>query len=60
MALRKPDLAYSHVHPVARDAKAGTSTFDAEFPSAGMFWLFLQFRAGGSVHTAAFTAKVTR
>lgn len=60
VALRKPDLAYSHIHPVAHDATAGTITFDAEFPSAGTFRLFLQFRAGGKVHTAAFTAAVMK
>jgi hypothetical protein len=60
VALRKPDLAYSHIHPVAHDAEAGSITFDAEFPSAGPFRLFLQFRAEGAVHTAAFTVEVMK
>ncbi|HEY2715785.1 MAG TPA: hypothetical protein VGI73_06145 [Solirubrobacterales bacterium] len=60
VALRKPDLAYSHIHPVAHDAEAGTLTFEAEFPSAGTFRLFLQFRAGGEVHTVAFTVEVMK
>jgi len=60
VALRKPDLAYSHIHPVAHDAEAGTITFDATFPSAGTFRLFLQFRAERAVHTVAFTADVMK
>lgn len=58
VALRKPDLAYSHIHPVADDRRAGTITFDAEFPEAGTYRLFLQFRAEGAVHTASFTVDV--
>jgi hypothetical protein len=58
VALRKPDLAYSHIHPVADDRRAGTITFDAEFPTAGTYALFLQFRAEGSVRTAPFTVEV--
>jgi len=58
VALRKPDLAYSHIHPVADDRRAGTITFDAEFPAAGTYRLFLQFRAEGAVHTASFTVDV--
>ena len=58
VALRKPDLAYSHIHPVADDRRAGTITFDAEFPNAGTYGLFLQFRAEGAVHTAPFTVEV--
>jgi hypothetical protein len=53
VALRAGDLAYLHVHP-HEDAVA----FDAEFPSAGRYRLFLQFKAGGAVHTAAFTKVV--
>lgn len=53
VALRDGDLAYLHVHP-HEDAVA----FDAEFPSAGRYRLFLQFKAGGRVHTAAFTKVV--
>lgn len=53
VALREGDLAYLHVHPHA-DAVA----FDAEFPSAGRYRLFLQFKVDGVVHTAAFTKVV--
>jgi hypothetical protein len=30
----------------------------ATFPSAGTYRLFLQFRAGGALHTIAFTEEV--
>jgi hypothetical protein len=53
VALREGDLAYLHVHP-HDDAVA----FDAEFPSAGRYRLFLQFKVGGTVHTVAFTKVV--
>jgi hypothetical protein len=33
-------------------------TFDAEFPSSGRYRLFLQFKHGGRVQTAAFTQEV--
>ncbi|MET7402846.1 hypothetical protein ABZS66_56135 [Dactylosporangium sp. NPDC005572] len=50
VALRDGDLAYLHVHPVR-----GT-TFAAEVPSAGRYRLYLDFKHGGTVHTAEFTA----
>jgi hypothetical protein len=50
VALRGGDLAYLHVHP----AGPGLA-FAAEVPSAGTYRLFLDFRHGGVVHTAAFT-----
>jgi hypothetical protein len=55
VALRQGDLAYLHVHPDARSLR-----FMAEFPSAGTYRLFLQFRVDGRVHTAAFTQEVAR
>jgi hypothetical protein len=60
VALRRPDLAYSHVHPIAHDARAGTIRFHAELPSAATYRLFLQFRAAGAVHTAPFTVVVRK
>jgi hypothetical protein len=54
VALREGDLAYLHVHPHDGDAVA----FGADFPSAGRYRLFLQFRHEGRVHTAAFTKVV--
>ena len=55
VALREGDLAFLHVHP-DRDRLR----FMAEFPSAGRYRLFLQFKTGGRVHTAAFTRAVSK
>jgi hypothetical protein len=60
VALRKPDLAYSHVHPLTHNTAAATITFNADFPSAATYRLFLQFRAAGRVHTAPFTVSVNK
>lgn len=59
VALRAGNLAYTHVHPTGADRATGTVTFAAMFPDPGAHRLFLQFRAGGRVHTAAFTQTVT-
>jgi hypothetical protein len=50
VALREGDLAFLHVHP-----DADSPSFMTEFPSAGRYRLFLQFRDAGRIHTAAFT-----
>ena len=55
VALREGDLAFLHVHP-----DADRPSFMAEFPSSARYRLFLQFKTGGRVHTAAFTQKVSR
>ena len=55
VALREGDLAYLHTHP-----EDGTLSFGAEYPTAGRYRLFLQFKHSGRVHTAAFTQEVTR
>ena len=55
VALREGDLAFLHVHP-DEDALA----FRAEFPSAGRYRLYLQFKHAGACHTAAFTQEVSR
>jgi hypothetical protein len=55
VALREGDLAFLHVHPTERP---GTIAFDATFPSAGRYRLFLQFKVDGAVQTAAFTHEV--
>ncbi len=52
--LRAGDLAYEHVHPLAADALA----FETGEAPPGLYRLFLQFRHGGTVHTAAFTHAV--
>jgi hypothetical protein len=51
VALRAGDLAYLHVHP----AGDGLS-FDIEVPSPGTYRLYLDFKHGGVVRTAEFTA----
>jgi hypothetical protein len=55
VALHAPDLAYSHVHPNGTDRGQGAITFDTDLHARGTYRLFLQFRTGGRVHTAAFT-----
>jgi hypothetical protein len=63
VALREGDLAYLHVHPGGHDEAAGHDdavAFASEFPSAGRYRLFLQFKHEGNVHTAEFTQEVAR
>jgi hypothetical protein len=55
VVLRAGDLAYLHTH-----ADADSLQFDTTFPSDGSYRAFLQFSAGGSVHTAPFTVEVNR
>jgi hypothetical protein len=59
VALREGDLAFLHVHPMEREAGSGTIRFMTEFPSAGSYRLFLQFKHEARVHTAAFTREVS-
>lgn len=56
VALRAGDLAYLHVHPEEGGPGPAVS-FAATAPSAGTYRLFLDFRHGGTVHTAAFTVE---
>jgi hypothetical protein len=55
VALRRGDLAFLHVHP-----DENSLLFEATFPTAGAYRLFLQFEVAGRVHTAAFTLEVSR
>lgn len=55
VALRQGDLAFLHVHP-----DANSLLFEATFPTAGSYRLFLQFKVAGEIHTAAFTLEVAR
>ncbi|CAA9304723.1 MAG: FIG00995371: possibly secreted protein [uncultured Friedmanniella sp.] len=60
VALRDRDLAYLHVHPAGSPGDGTTKpgpqvTFYATVPSAGDYRLFLDFRHGDQVRTAAFT-----
>jgi hypothetical protein len=53
VVLREGDLEYLHVH-----AEQDELAFETDFPSSARYRLFLQFRAGGAVHTAEFTQEV--
>lgn len=62
VSLRSGDLAYLHTHP-ARDAEDGVNggpriEFVTEFPTPARYRLYLDFAAGGRVHTAEFTVEV--
>ncbi|MFD8687673.1 hypothetical protein [Streptomyces sp. NPDC059651] len=64
VALRAGDLAYLHVHPDGEPGDAGTApgpdiAFTTTAPSRGSYRLFLDFRHGGVVRTAAFTVTAT-
>lgn len=59
VALREGDLAFLHVHPITgEDAAPGEIAFEATFPTAGSYRLFLQFQVDGEVETVAFTQEV--
>jgi hypothetical protein len=60
VALREGDLAYLHVHPEEGPEPGAGVSFMTEFPSAGRYRLFLQFKHDGRVHTTAFTRAVAR
>jgi len=56
VALREGDLAFLHVHPEEdHEVAAEEIEFEATFPTAGRYRLYLQFRHEGSVRTAEFT-----
>jgi hypothetical protein len=63
VALRDGDLAYLHVHPAGEPGDGVTRpgpdvVFATTAPSAGTYRLFLDFRHGDVVRTAAFTVAV--
>ncbi|MFL5833479.1 MAG: hypothetical protein ACJ76B_05825 [Solirubrobacterales bacterium] len=60
VALREGDLAFLHVHPEEEHGAPNEIVFEAEFPTAGRYRLYLQFRHGGIVRTAEFTLAVPR
>jgi hypothetical protein len=57
VALREGDLAYLHVHPESEASEGSDIRFGVEYPSAGRYRLFLQFKVDGEVETAAFTRE---
>jgi len=62
VVLRDGDLAYLHVHPSGEPGDGATEpgpaiTFFSTAPSAGAYRLYLDFKHGDVVHTAAFTVE---
>jgi hypothetical protein len=61
VALREGDLAFLHVHPEEEDeVDANEIVFEATFPTAGRYRLYLQFKHEGAVRTVEFTVEVRR
>jgi len=60
VALREGDLAFLHVHPEEERGAPNGIVFEATFPTAGRYRLYLQFRHEGRVRTAEFTVEVPR
>lgn len=60
VALREGDLAFLHVHPEEGDVAANEIVFEATFPTAGRYRLYLQFRHEGAVRTVGYTVEVSR
>jgi hypothetical protein len=59
VALREHDQAFLHTHPEGEAGGPGPISFMVEYPTAGRYRLFLQFKHGGEVRTAAFTQVAT-
>lgn len=64
VVLRAGDLAYVHVHPNGAPGDGVTApgpdiTFHTVVPGPGTYRLFLDFKHGDAVHTAAFTLPAT-
>ena len=64
VVLREGDLAYAHAHPLTGVSSlaggAAGLAFQVEAPGPGRYRLFLDFKADGAVHTAAFTLDAGR
>jgi hypothetical protein len=58
VSLRDGDVGYLHVHPDEDTGPGPAIAFDTSFPTDGRYRLFLDFRHGDAVHTAAFTVTV--
>jgi hypothetical protein len=60
-AFHEGDAAFAHLHPTTKvtgDHGGPNLSFHAELPASGNWRLFLQFRTGGTLHTAALTLRV--
>ncbi|GGM59380.1 heavy-metal-associated domain-containing protein [Microbacterium saperdae] len=65
VALRDGDLAYLHVHAEGDEPEAGETSgpeieFAAEAPTAGRYFLYLDFQVDGQVHTAEFVVDAAQ
>ncbi len=60
VALREGDLAFLHVHPEEGETAPNEIVFDATFPTAGRYRLYLQFKHEGLVRTVEYTVEVAR
>jgi hypothetical protein len=60
VALREGDLAFLHVHPEEGETAPNQIVFDAAFPTAGRYRLYLQFKHEGTVRTVEYTVEVRR
>ena len=58
VALREHDQAFLHTHPEGKAGGDGPISFQVHYPTPGNYRLFLQFKHGGEVRTAAFTQPV--
>ena len=62
VALREGDMEYLHVHaegeePVPGETSGPEISFMAEAPTAGRYYLYLDFQIDGEVHTAQFVVE---
>lgn len=62
VALREGDMEYLHVHAEGDDPASGEMSgpgvsFMAEAPTAGRYYLYLDFQVDGEVHTAQFVVE---
>jgi hypothetical protein len=60
VALREGDLAFLHVHPEEEQGAPNEIAFEATFPTAGRYRLYLQLKHDGVVQTAQLTVEVAR
>jgi len=61
-AFHQGDLAFAHLHPqgtVNGNHGGPALSFHATLAQSGLYRLFLQFRTGGTLHTAAITLRVS-
>ena len=65
VALREGDLGFLHVHPMGHPGDGVTKpgpeiSFMAQAPTAGTYFLYLDFQVAGEVHTAKYVVNAGR